>query len=78
MLGFNKVFYCLKRRRLFELFGIPLDRRGAVGSITGTPLSVFSFVPRRQQTFPISGGSFGSFRKVDVTCFGARPRRRGS
>lgn len=50
VLGFNKVFYCLKRRRLFEFFGIPSDHRGAVGSVTGTPLSVFSFVPRRQQT----------------------------
>lgn len=50
MLGFNKVFYCLKRRRLFDLFGIPSDRRGAVGSVTGTALSLFSFVPWRQQT----------------------------
>lgn len=46
MLRFNKVFYCLKRRRLFELFGIPLDHLAAVRSVTGTALSVFSFVPR--------------------------------
>lgn len=50
VLGFHKVFYCLKRRRLFEFFGIPSDHRDAVGSVTGTRLSVFSFVPRRQQT----------------------------
>lgn len=50
MLGFNQVFDGLKRRRLFELFGIPSDRCASVGTVTGTPLSVFSFVPRRQQT----------------------------
>lgn len=33
MLGFNKVFYCLKKYCLFELFIIPLDRSSTVASV---------------------------------------------
>lgn len=51
MLGFNKVFYCLKYAACFELFRIPLDCCDAIGSVTETALSVFSFLP--QQT-PVS------------------------
>lgn len=43
--GFNQVFHRLKRRRLFQLFGVPADGGGAVGSVPGTALSLFSFLP---------------------------------
>lgn len=47
MLGFNKVFYCLK---WYCLFIIPLDRSSTVGSVKEMALPMFSFLSHSRHT----------------------------
>lgn len=63
--GFNKLFYCLKRRRLFELFAIPSDRCAAVGSYGDAVIRVFFCSSATADTrFPIQEEEFGPLSHV--------------
>lgn len=65
--GFNKLFYCLKRRRLFELFAIPSDRCAAVGSYGDAVIRVFFCSSATADTrFPIQEGVWALESRASV------------